>query len=137
MTWQKGESGNPGGLTRNQARVRRMIDGLSITATERLGQLLKSDNESVALAAAKEVLGRVAPMPKAVNISGQIEHGPNAHLAALVGLAVQTATRSNSGMVLDAQCIDIPTLSTNALHSSHADAEEIPLAIDTQERNTE
>ena len=88
MPFKKGERPpNPGGLTVRQMRTRRMIEGLGQAAVERLGQLLQSDNETVALGAAKEVLARVAPIPKQAKIDVNVEHGPNAHLAALISLA--------------------------------------------------
>jgi len=87
MTWEKGKSGNPGGLTLRQSRTKRLIEGLGPVAVTRLEQLLRSDNESVALGAAKEVLARVAPIPKQAKIDVNVEHGPNAHLAALISLA--------------------------------------------------
>lgn len=88
MPFKKGERPpNPGGLTVRQMRTRRMIEGLGQAAVERLEQLLRSDNESVALGAAKEVLARVAPIPKQAKIDVNVEHGPNAHLAALISLA--------------------------------------------------
>lgn len=87
MTWEKGKSGNPGGLTLRQSRTKRLIEGLGPVAVARLEQLLRSDNESVALGAAKEVLARVAPIPKQAKIDVNVEHGPNAHLAALISLA--------------------------------------------------
>lgn len=87
MPWKKGESGNPNGLTVRQARTKRMIEGLGPVAVTRLEQLLRSDNETVALGAAKEVLARVAPIPKQAKIDVNVEHGPNAHLAALISLA--------------------------------------------------
>ena len=87
MTWEKGKSGNPGGLTLRQSRTKRLIEGLGPVAVARLEQLLRSDNETVALGAAKEVLARVAPIPKQAKIDVNVEHGPNAHLAALISLA--------------------------------------------------
>lgn len=87
MTWEKGKSGNPGGLTLRQSRTKRLIEGLGPVAVTRLEQLLRSDNETVALGAAKEVLARVAPIPKQAKIDVNVEHGPNAHLAALISLA--------------------------------------------------
>jgi hypothetical protein len=87
MTWEKGKSGNPGGLTLRQSRTKRLIEGLGPVAVARLEQLLRSDNETVALGAAKEVLARVAPIPKQAKIDVSVEHGPNAHLAALIALA--------------------------------------------------
>ena len=87
MPFEKGKPGNPGGLNLKQARTKRMIEGLGPVAVQRLEQLLRSDNESVALGAAKEVLARVAPIPKQAKIDVNVEHGPNAHLAALISLA--------------------------------------------------
>ena len=87
MPFEKGKPGNPGGLNLKQARTKRMIEGLGPVAVARLEQLLRSDNETVALGAAKEVLARVAPIPKQAKIDVNVEHGPNAHLAALISLA--------------------------------------------------
>ena len=88
MPFEKGKPPpNPGGLTVRQMRTRRMIEGLGPVAVARLEQLLRSDNETVALGAAKEVLARVAPIPKQAKIDVNVEHGPNAHLAALISLA--------------------------------------------------
>ncbi len=87
MLFEKGKPGNPGGLNLKQARTKRMIEGLGPVAVTRLEQLLRSDNETVALGAAKEVLARVAPIPKQAKNDVNVEHGPNAHLAALISLA--------------------------------------------------
>ena len=102
MPFKKGERPpNPGGLTVRQMRTRRMIEGLGQAAVERLGQLLRSDNESVALGAAKEVLARVAPIPKQAKLDVNIEHGPNAHLAALISLSKRVAHNETTTPLLD------------------------------------
>lgn len=102
MPFKKGERPpNPGGLTVRQMRTRRMIEGLGQAAVERLGQLLQSDNESVALGAAKEVLARVAPIPKQAKLDVNIEHGPNAHLAALISLSKRVAHNETPTPMLD------------------------------------
>lgn len=102
MPFKKGERPpNPGGLTVRQMRTRRMIEGLGQAAVERLGQLLRSDNESVALGAAKEVLARVAPIPKQAKIDVNVEHGPNAHLAALISLSKRVAHNETQAPMLD------------------------------------
>lgn len=102
MPFKKGERPpNPGGLTVRQMRTRRMIEGLGQAAVERLGQLLRSDNETVALGAAKEVLARVAPIPKQAKLDVNIEHGPNAHLAALISLSKRVAHNETPAPMLD------------------------------------
>jgi len=78
-----------------------MIEGLGQAAVERLGQLLQSDNETVALGAAKEVLARVAPIPKQAKLDVNIEHGPNAHLAALISLSKRVAHNETTTPLLD------------------------------------
>jgi len=101
MTWEKGKSGNPGGLTLRQSRTKRLIEGLGPVAVARLEQLLRSDNETVALGAAKEVLARVAPIPKQAKLDVNIEHGPNAHLAALISLSKRVAHNETPTPLLD------------------------------------
>lgn len=101
MPFEKGKPGNPGGLNLKQARTKRMIEGLGPVAVTRLEQLLRSDNESVALGAAKEVLARVAPIPKQAKLDVNIEHGPNAHLAALISLSKRVAHNETTTPLLD------------------------------------
>ena len=101
MPFEKGKPGNPGGLNLKQARTKRMIEGLGPVAVTRLEQLLRSDNETVALGAAKEVLARVAPIPKQAKLDVNIEHGPNAHLAALISLSKRVAHNETPAPMLD------------------------------------
>ena len=101
MPFEKGKPGNPGGLNLKQARTKRMIEGLGPVAVQRLEQLLRSDNETVALGAAKEVLARVAPIPKQAKLDVNIEHGPNAHLAALISLSKRVAHNETTAPLLD------------------------------------
>jgi hypothetical protein len=102
MPFEKGKAPpNPGGLTVRQMRTRRIIEGLGQNAAERLGQLLQSDNETIALGAAKEILARVAPIPKQAKLDVSVEHGPNAHLAALISLARKSAQPSETPPILD------------------------------------
>ena len=105
MPWKPGESGNPGGLNVRQQRVRNMIEGLSIRAVERIEQLMRSDNEAVALAASKEILARVVPIPKTGTLT--IEHSASPHLSALVGLAAATAARVQAAPASMPQVIDL------------------------------
>ena len=115
MTWQPGVSGNPSGLTVRQQRTISIIQGLGPTSAIRLGKLVESDNEQVALGAIKEVLSRIAPIPKApINVS--VEHGPSAHLAALLATAAATRDRL-SAPTIDSQAVEIIDVPTNVLHS--------------------
>ena len=107
MVWKPGQSGNPAGVNPVLARTRRMLEGLGPRAVARLERALDSENEMVAMAAAKEVLARVAPVPKNGTLAVSVEHGPNSHLAALVGLAINTAARVQSVPDNRAQAIDI------------------------------
>ena len=101
MPFKKGQSGNPGGVNIREARVRRIVENLGPVAAQRLGQLLQSDNESIALGAAKEILARVAPIPKQAKLDVNVEHGPNAHLAALISLARKSAQPNETTPILD------------------------------------
>ena len=101
MPFKKGQSGNPGGVNIREARVRRIVENLGPVAAQRLGQLLQSDNESIALGAAKEILARVAPIPKQAKLDVSVEHGPNAHLAALISLARKSALPNETAPILD------------------------------------
>lgn len=107
MVWKKGESGNPAGLTVLQARTRRMIEGLGPKAVLRLEGMLASENESVALGAAKEILSRVAPAPKNGTMSLEVTHNASPHLAALVGMAAQTMARVSGVPENGTQVIDV------------------------------
>jgi hypothetical protein len=101
MPFEKGKPGNPGGLNLRQARTRRIVEGLGEGAARRLGELLQSSNESIALGAAKEILARVAPIPKQAKLDVSVEHGPNAHLAALISLARKSAQPNETPPILD------------------------------------
>ena len=132
MAWQKGQSGNPGGLNTRQARVRNMIEGLSMRAVERLGALVQSENESVALGAIKEVLGRVAPVPKNGTLSVEVNHN-SPHLVALTAMAAQTLARVQPVPVIDAQPIDNISYHLKPTGSDNVDA--ALLALESDERD--
>jgi hypothetical protein len=101
MPFEKGKPGNPGGLNLRQARTRRIVEGLGEGAARRLGELLQSSNESIALGAAKEILARVAPIPKQARLEVDVQHGPNAHLAALIALARKGVEVNETTPLLD------------------------------------
>ena len=62
--WVAGVSGNPSGHAAVLARKLAMLEHFSPTAIKRLGALVQSDNEQVALAAAREILDRTMGKPK-------------------------------------------------------------------------
>jgi hypothetical protein len=79
MPWKKGQSGNPAGVDARQARMRRMLEDLTPRAINRLGALLDSEDEAVALAAVKEVLDRAWGRPRQqaqveVRVEGHVAH---------------------------------------------------------------
>jgi hypothetical protein len=85
--WQKGHSANAGGLTRQQARIARMLEDMTEDAAQRLRELMASRDEQIALGAVKEWLHRMAPPPPkqppvSVNVALGGDNGA-AHLAAL------------------------------------------------------
>ena len=84
-----------------------MVEGLGPKAVLRLESLLASENESVALGAAKEVLARVAPPPKNGTLAIDVTHNASPHLAALVGMAAQTMQRVQTIPENHMQTIDI------------------------------
>ena len=128
MTWKTGQSGNPGGLNLTQARTKRMLEGLGPRAVARLERALDSENEAVALAAAKEVLARVAPIPKNGTLAVSVEHGPNSHLTALVGMALQTAGRVQAVPDNRGEAIDI-----TEYHTIDAQKERAALDVNAPE----
>jgi Family of unknown function (DUF5681) len=56
--WKKGQSGNPGGRPRLEGEIRRLAQSHGKRAIRRLAQLLKSENERVAVTAAQILLDR-------------------------------------------------------------------------------
>lgn len=68
-----------GGLTYKQVAWARQLEGLTQVAIARLGELVQSSNEAVAITAVKEVLNRNLGMPKQraevdVTVSGHVAH---------------------------------------------------------------
>lgn len=56
--WQKGQSGNPGGMPKEIAAVRRQLLEHVPTALAKMVELIGSDDPAVARAAAKDILDR-------------------------------------------------------------------------------
>lgn len=90
--WLKGPSPNPGGLSRRQRAVVRLLEGLTPKAAKTLANLLDDPDPAIQLGAAKEIIGRVAPPPPrapavVVDVNVGAEFSPEAHFAALLARA--------------------------------------------------
>lgn len=100
---KKGAVLNRTGLDPRMARMKRNLEALTPIAIARLGRLLESDNEAVALGAAKEVLDRNFGKAKQ-QVSLDVTHTHVAHLEALRELASRargTAAGYNPPQVID------------------------------------
>ena len=83
MTFKKGQSGNPSGRNKSEAAALQRIKGLTFRAIDRMGKLMESDNEAVALNAAKDILDRGLGKAKQ-NVAVDVQHSlSDMHLAAL------------------------------------------------------
>lgn len=92
MTFVKGVSGNPGGLTRKQDALRRRLEGLTFKAVDVLEDAMANGTTSEKLSAAKEVFDRAIGKARS-QTSIDVTHNASPHLAALVTLASATASR--------------------------------------------
>ena len=87
MQFQKGQSGNPGGRAKAEQVALHRIRGLTVRAIDKLGSLMQSDNEQVALAAVKDILDRgLGRARQNVAVQHDVNFG-QLHLAALQQLA--------------------------------------------------
>ena len=83
MVFVKGKSGNPAGQTRGYAQMARRLEDMTPRALTRLGKLAESDNETVALAACRDILDRSLGKAKQ-NVAVDVQHSlSDMHLAAL------------------------------------------------------
>ena len=92
MTFVKGVSGNPGGLTRKQDHLRRRLEGLTFKAVDVLEDAMANGTTSEKLSAAKEVFDRAIGKARQQSTIS-VTHNASPHLAALVELASATASR--------------------------------------------
>lgn len=76
-TFAKGTSGNPGGFPKDVAAAQKLLREKNLPAAlKRIGELLDSENEVVALGAAKLVIDYTVPKPKQeVGVSGELKTG--------------------------------------------------------------
>jgi hypothetical protein len=76
--WKPGQSGNPGGKSKKLEEIKSLSKDRLRRALERIIELVESDDERVALMAAKEVLDRAwgkptQPTETAVSFSSEFE----------------------------------------------------------------
>jgi hypothetical protein len=81
-----GKSLNPSGMDRKKAMMLRNLEALTPRAIAKLGRLVESDNETVALAASKEVLDRTLGKAKQ-SVTVDVTSSGALHLQALQELA--------------------------------------------------
>jgi len=81
-------SPNASGLDRKKAMMLRNLEDLTPRAIARLGRLVESDNETVALGASREVLDRTLGKPKQ-SVSVDVTSTSALHLQALEELAAR------------------------------------------------
>ena len=81
-----GKSLNPSGMDRKKAMMLRNLEDLTPRAIARLGRLVESENEAVALGASKEVLDRTLGKAKQ-SVTVDVTSSGALHLQALQELA--------------------------------------------------
>lgn len=113
---KKGSILNPNALPPWKGRMKKQLEGLTPLAVARLGQLMRSENEAVALGAVKEVLDRNFGKAKQ-QLSVDVTHTHTAHLEALRELA-QRAKGTIDGYN-QAQVIDVTPNATIDVLSQH------------------
>lgn len=102
--WQPGQSGNPGGLSKEQAHLRKLLNKKLPDLGERLLRLCYSEDEKMSLAAIKEVFDRTIGRPKE-SVSVETSESVAALLAKIV---------SGRDNVSDESVIDAETLPEEA-----------------------
>lgn len=99
-----GKSLNPSGMDRKKAMMLRNLEDLTPRAIARLGRLVESDNETVALGASREVLDRTLGKPKQ-SVSVDVTSTSALHLQALQELA-------DRARIAEQRTIDITPIET-------------------------
>ena len=117
MPFKKGESGNPTGKARGYAQMARRLEDMTPRALTRLGKLAESDNETVALAACRDILDRSLGKAKQ-NVAVDVQHSlSDMHLAALKVLSERA--RIAQGLTIDADPVPTAQLAHNPTDASH------------------
>ena len=117
MVFVKGKSGNPGGKSTSEAAALLRIKGLTFRAIERMGKLMESDNEAVALNAAKDILDRGLGKARQ-NVAVDVQHSlSDMHLAALKVLSERA--RIAQSVTIEAEPLPTAELAHNPTDASH------------------
>lgn len=121
--WLKGgPSPNPGGLSRRQMTVMRLIEGLTPKAVRALGDLMDDPDAHVRLGAIKEILNRVAPPPKAPAVAVNVAvNSAEAHLAAIAAMA-QKRVAARAAAEANAAGVDAVPVSATVVSLDQAQA---------------
>jgi len=109
VTFVKGQSGSPGGLTRKQDALRRRLEGLTFKAVDVLEDAMANGTMNERLSAAKEVFDRAIGKAKSQSVVS-VTHSASPHLAALVTLASATASRLVEHEPENPHALDVSTL---------------------------
>ena len=117
MVFVKGQSGNPKGQTRGYAQMARRLEDMTPRALTRLGKLAESDNETVALAACRDILDRSLGKAKQ-SVALDVQHSlSDMHLAALKVLSERA--RIAQGLTIDAEPLLTAELAHNPTDTAH------------------
>jgi hypothetical protein len=117
MVFVKGKSGNPGGKSTSEAAALHRIKGLTFRAIDRMGKLMESDNETVALNAAKDILDRGLGKARQ-NVAVDVQHSlSDMHLAALKVLSERA--RIAQSVTIEAEPVPTAQLAHNPTDASH------------------
>ena len=75
--WKKGQSGNPGGAPSRSAPIAQILSEHAPEAVEKLLELMRSEDQQIALAAVREILNRVyGKPPVAVGVDVDVDSRP-------------------------------------------------------------
>lgn len=90
--WQPGQSGNPGGMKKTPPDIKEALAAMLPAAVKRLGELLLSDNEKIAVQAVQVVLDRNLGKAIATKIDVKADLGAM-HLQLLEEIRARRAER--------------------------------------------
>jgi hypothetical protein len=116
---------NPSGFDRKKTRMLRQLEDLTPRAIARLGRLVESDNETVALGAVREVLDRNLGKAKAT-LQVDVTHTSVLHLQALEEIAERKRNQLLASQTIDGVAVQhdaetgsiIPVMRNAAQHNT-------------------
>ena len=128
---------NPSGLDRKKARMLRQLEDLTPRAIARLGRLVESDNETVALGAVREVLDRNLGKAKAT-LQVDVVQTHQLHLEALVEISERKRNQLLASQTIDAVAVQhdaetgsiIPVMRNAVQHNASDTIDDMTEAVD-------